>query len=204
MSKVNQGVQQGAPAKAMSMAEALAGLDQTLELLISEHEGLLELAREHKRAIGAADVTGMQACMELQEAALGRVQSLELRRQGLVRTLSAGAQAGSATGKAAGIVPAAAPPTAGSGSKTTVTTLAQRAGEPIASRLLGLGERLRDVLNRLHREHTAIREAAETLSAHMEGVMRQVCRKISHAGTYGPSAAIDVRTPVVTSLDVRT
>ena len=183
------------PQKPVTVPEALAGLDVTLEQLILEHEGLLELAGLHRRAIGDADVTAMQACLERQSAALLRVQELEMRRQGLVRVL---ATAGPGVGAAPGAKGAPAV------TSTTVTTLAQRTGEPTRSRLIGLGERLRDVLNRLHREHSAIREAAETLSSHMEGVMRQVCRKISHAGTYGPGASIDVRTPVVTSLDVRT
>lgn len=162
-------------------------LDRVLRRLIEEHEGLLVLAQEHRRAIAAADVTAMQACLGQQAAALARVQQLEVRR----RQVSSGL----VTGPAPAQVLLGTP---------TVTTIADRAGEPVRTRLRGLGDRLREVLNRLHGEHAAVREAAETLSAHMEGVMRQVCRRLSHAGTYGPGASIDTRTAVVTSLDVRT
>lgn len=81
------------------------------------------------------------------------------------------------------------------------------APEPVRTRLAGVAAALRDVLNRLHREHLAIRAAAEALSSHMEGLMRQVYQRLSHAGTYGrggaPAGAVGGGVQVVSSVDVR-
>lgn len=189
-------------AQARMEAEVVAGaagatldaLDGVMQQLLAEHEGLLALAVEHRRAISQADLPAMDACMSRQQALFARITELEIRRQGLVQTLRT--QAGESAKALAG---AAGSTTA----RVTITVIAQRAAEPIRSRLTEAGKKLREVLNRLHGEHAAIREAAETLSSHMEGVMRQVCRQLSHAGTYGPRAAIDTRTQVVSALDVR-
>lgn len=154
-------------------------LTEILQSLTAEHETLLALAKEHRAAISRADAGAMQTALEKQNETLARVRALELRRQACARSIS--------------------------GPKPiTVSAIAARLADPARSRLAAAAERLREVLNTLHREHAAIREAAETLSSHMEGLMRQVCRKVSHAGTYGPSAAIDLRHPVISALDVRT
>jgi hypothetical protein len=97
--------------------------------------------------------------------------------------------------------------TGGAGSasaKPTVMQICKCLAAPWRERLLAAADKLREVLNRLHQEHTALRVAAQELSGHMEGLLRQVCRKLSHAGTYGRGGSIDSSVTVVTSLDVRT
>ena len=78
---------------------------------------------------------------------------------------------------------------------------------PDISRLTSVAAALREILHRLHGEHMAVRSAAETLSSHMEGLVRQVCQRMSHAGTYGRGglAGADGRggVQVVSSVDVR-
>ena len=135
----------------------------------------------------------MESCLQQQAATLSRIHDVEVHRQQVGRGLMV------PTGNA----PAARAQILQSTPLPTLSSLAARLQEPVQARLLSLGERLREVLNRLHGEHAAIREAAETLGAHMEGVLRHVCRNLSHAGVYGPRASIDTRSPVVTSLDVR-
>ncbi len=181
-------------------------LSLVLQQLVSEHEGLLALAGQYRAALARADVHAMESCLELQSAAFLRVQDLELRRQQVVRSFTVPPTPASPTALSHGQASASS---AGASRLLSnqplpsISALSTRLAEPTRGRVLALADRLRDVLNRLHQEHAAIREAAETLGAHMEGVLRQVCRKISHAGTYGPRAAIDTRTPVVTALDVR-
>lgn len=165
-------------------------LDAALRDLVTDHEALLSLAKEHRRAIAAADVSAMHRCLEEQDKRLGLIRQHEARRQNAIRAIQGG-------------VAALGIPAASANNPTRLAALAQRAAEPLRSRLTGLGERLRELLNAVQAEHNAVREAAETLSSHMEGLMRQVCRHLSHAGTYGRSAAIDTRTPVVTVLDLR-
>lgn len=73
------------------------------------------------------------------------------------------------------------------------TDVTARAPEPIRSRLAGVAKSLREVLNALHQEHIALRVAAETLSMHMEGLLRQVCRRLSHTGTYAAASDSSVQ-----------
>lgn len=182
------------PSIATAPNDPLLELDRALRDLVSEHEALLALAKTHREAIARADVSAMHRCLEEQEKRLHSIRLHESRRQAAIRALQGPAAQTSAgpAGRGAADEPAA-----------RLSTLAQRAAEPVRSRLIGLGERLREVLNALQAEHQAVRNAAETLSSHMEGLMRQVCRHLSHAGTYGRTAAIDTSTPVVTVLDLR-
>jgi hypothetical protein len=41
------------------------------------------------------------------------------------------------------------------------------------------------------------------VAAHMEGVLRQIAGRLSHAGTYGRGGAVDASVQVVSALDVR-
>ncbi|MBX3385928.1 MAG: flagellar protein FlgN [Phycisphaeraceae bacterium] len=161
--------------------DPITELDSALRDLVADHEALLNLARAHREAIAKADVSAMHRCLEEQQERLQRIRGHEFRRRAAVVALQG-----------------AVTPDSG-----RLSALAQRATEPVRSRLVALGDRLRELLNALQIEHEAVRQAAETLSSHMEGLMRQVCRHLSHAGTYGPTAAIDTRTPVVTVLDLR-
>jgi len=169
-----------------ALSVATERLDAALRDLISAHEELLKLAAAQRSAISRADARSLADVLSAQMAVAQRVVELEQQRQGAVVLL----------GKAS-------PTTGAMGAKTTIAQLVRAVADPARSRLLALAERLRELLNRLHTEHMAVRAAAESLSSHMEGLMRQVCRKLSHAGTYARSGAIDSGCAVVTALDVR-
>ena len=66
-----------------------------------------------------------------------------------------------------------------------------------------LAERLRELLARLQREHAALKEASLALAGHMEGLMRQLSKRLSHAGTYGRTGMVESRVQVVSALDLR-
>lgn len=170
---------------------ALEQLEAVLRMLVVEHERMLALTTAHRKAISEADLPALRQCMAGQSEITAGITALEKQRQAIVATL---------TGQRVGVP--APMPTPGA-PRLTVSMLAKAAPEPVRARLLAVSDALRDLLNRLHREHLALRSAAETLSSHMEGVMRQVCRTISHAGTYARSGAIDSSLPVAAALDVR-
>lgn len=163
-------------------------LDGVLRELLAEHERLLMLTREHQRAIATADIGGLTHCLTAQGEVIQRVATLERLRQVLVARITAASSAAQPLG---------------SGRAPTITMLAQRAPAPIRDRLTAVALALRELLNTLHREHLAMRQAAETLSSHMEGLMRQVCRRLSHAGTYARGGGFDASVQVVSTLDVR-
>lgn len=165
-------------------AEAAEALDAALRGLVSAYEEMLKLAALHRAAIQHADVRALADVMAAQAAVADRVTELEQQRQA----------AAAAMMKAAGI--------AGS-SKVTIAQLVRSIAEPARVRLLALADRLRELLNKLHTEHMALREAAQALAGHMEGLMRQVYRRLSHSGTYGRTGTVDTGGAVVTTLDVR-
>lgn len=154
-------------------------LDALLRALVAEHERLLVIAGEHRAALAGADLPALNSCIIRQNEIVQRISELERERQAL-------------TGRA------------GPGdSPVHLSTLTASAGEPARSRLAALAARLRELLNQLHREHQMLRMAAEELSNHMEGLMRQVCRTLSHAGTYGRAGTVAAGSQVVSALDVR-
>ena len=166
-------------------------LDSVLRELLKEHQHLLELTTEHRRAISQADAAALNTCIRLQGETVVRVAALEKKRQLAVSKIAA-----------------AKPELNRNNPKTinnhSISTLLTVAPESVRARLSSVSKALRELLNALHREHLALREAAETLSSHMEGLMRQVCQRLSHAGTYARSGSIDSSVQVVSSFDVRT
>jgi len=174
----------------VAAADSFAELESLLCDLLVEHEQLLTLARAQKTAMAAADSNGLSQCVHQQNIIVQRVAELEKRRLGLVARLSD-----------------QFPPTALMNvhrpDKPTLTWLAESFPAAVRDRVLRVAERLRDLLARIHREHLALREAAATLSTHMEAVIRQVTGRLSHAGTYGRRGTVETRVQVVSSLDLR-
>ena len=81
--------------------------------------------------------------------------------------------------------------------------LAEELFEFVGLRVKKSRQRLKTLMNELQRERGTVRAATESLLAHMEGLMRQVARKLSHAGTYGPQGAVGAgNQQVVSGLDV--
>lgn len=169
-----------------SQTAPLDRLEQILSALVGQHTRLLAHTVEHRRAISEADLPALRACLEQQGDLLQSIVALERERQAIV----------------AGMI-GAAPAAPGLAAKVTMSSLAARAPEPSRTRLADIAAALRDVLSRLHHEHQALRAAAATLSIHMEGIMRQVGRSLSHAGTYARSGAVDSSVQVLSAIDVR-
>lgn len=173
------------PAPSAGATPVIEQLETALRQLAAAHEELLTLARVHRSALATANLPALSDCLNAQAAVMQRVGELERDRQRAVASMIAGVK-----------LPG--------GEKPTIVMLCKGLAAPWRERLLAAADRLREVLNRLHQEHTALRAAAQELSSHMEGLMRQVCRKLSHAGTYGRGGHIDSSVTVVTSLDIRT
>jgi hypothetical protein len=166
---------------------AFEHLEVVLRHLLAEHERLLALAGEHKAAIAAADGRALGLCIGRQNEIVQRIAGLERERQTIVAAI---------------VRPGSSKPGM-AGHDATLTKVTAAAPEPVRSRLAGAGVALRDILNRLHKEHQAVKAASETLSAHMEGLMRQVCQRLSHAGTYARGGSVGASVQVVSAMDVR-
>jgi hypothetical protein len=67
---------------------------------------------------------------------------------------------------------------------------------------MAMADRLRSLIERVQREHRAIRSASETLGEHMRGLIQQVRGRLSCAGTYGRGGSVEAGGRVYSSVDV--
>lgn len=163
----------------------VAELERVLVELRDTHERMLSIVKDHRAAISRADLPGISAAVAAQNQLTQTVAEIERRRANVVATiLSASPTSPGVTQARLSQVIAAVPP-------------------DMRSRLSGLTTVLRDVLTRLHAEQQSLRIASETLALHMEGIMRQVFRTSSHAGTYIRSGRVDTGVQVLSAIDVR-
>jgi type VI protein secretion system component VasF len=180
--------------------QAVERLEAALAGLLEANRTLLTLAGEHRNALARADLEALRRVISRQNQAVQQVAEHERSRLEAVAALAGpGPEMGAAAGKARR-------PAAGVRDEAPLRGLSaaiEKVTEPARSRLLTLGDRLRELLLALHREQAALRAAAESLSTHMQGLMRQVYGRLSHAGTYGRAGHVDTRVQVVTSLDVK-
>lgn len=164
--------------------EQAQGLETILSELVREHEGLEELAGEHRSAISALDTARLRAVVEQTARSLSRIAELEDRRCALL---------GLPEPRLGKRVPG----------QPTVVELAPLIDEPRRERVLDLATRLRELVERVRDRHVAIAKASESLAVHMRGLMQQVAAELSGTSTYSPRGRVESGTPIATGLDVR-
>ena len=170
------------PAATPARGALFSELERVLIELTEIHQRMLGTVQEHRGAISRADLSGIAGAVARQGEMARAVASIEERRAAVVSALVGGA------GR----------------DQVRMSQVIATAPEAFRERLSGLASVLRDVLTRLHQEQQALKLAGEALAVHMEGVMRQVYQRVSHAGTYVRSGKVDTAVQVVSSLDVRT
>lgn len=169
-------------------ADAADRLERILERLIAAHESLLALTGEHRAAIARADGAATQECARRQAELAQQIGKLETERRALVTAL----------------VPTAPVPPA---KPLSLAALAALFPEPVRARITAFAARLRELLLRVQEENRVIRTATHALIAHMDGLMQQVAKALSHAGVYGPKGRMDqppAVTPAACGLDLLT
>lgn len=177
------------PDRAAAMSEPMLRL---LREMLIEHEQLLSLAALHRDAIARADGGAIGACLKQQNAIVQRIGELEKRRLALMGRYSE--QMGNVReGEADGT---------GKGGGGDMRSMAGALPEADRSRVMAMADRLRGLIERVQREHRAIRSASETLAEHMRGLIQQVRGRLSCAGTYGRGGAVEAGGRVYTSVDV--
>lgn len=169
-----------------------AELERVLIELRDVHERMLEVVREHRKSVSAADLAGISRAIARQGDLAGTVAAIDQRRAQITASLTS-----QLTGQ-----PTTRPP--GQVDNTRLSHIIALAPTASRDRLSAIAAVLRDVLTRLHSEQQALKLATETLAQHMEGVMRQIYRGVSHTGTYVRSGKVDTAVQVITALDVQT
>ncbi|MFZ4428732.1 MAG: flagellar export chaperone FlgN [Phycisphaerales bacterium] len=165
-----------------------AELREVLEGLAAEYAAMVRILTEHAQAIRSADAPGIGRCTAAQEETLARLSRLDLRRREVV----AGA---------CSCVPGLAEQAKRASLTVTQVAAALPGGDKDA--LVASCERVKALVAQSKALTEAVRISTVSLMQHVEGVMRQVSRKLSHAGTYGRRGVVETTQQVVTSLDMR-
>jgi hypothetical protein len=160
-------------------------LESLLQALTNLYTNLLDAAARHKDAMRRADPRAIETCLADQNQILEHIAEHERQRQTLVNS-------------AMQVV--TLPRT---NRAITLTDLAQHLPEPSRSVVLRLAAALRELMAEAQRQHATLKAAASSLISHMEGLIRQVGRQLSHAGTYTRRGHVEAPVPVTTSLDLR-
>lgn len=151
-------------------------LDALLSTLIDEHRTLLDLARDHRAALTAADASRLRSVVEHTGQVIHRIQTVESERQRLV----------------------AGP----DGRPGTIDELLAVVNHADRARLSTRAATLRELIHTVQREHETVRVASEALATHMRGLMQQVASKLSHAGTYGRAGRVEPVGTIVSGVDI--
>lgn len=160
-------------------------LDGLLGEYTARYEQLAALGATHREAIRAADGRGVEAAAAAQAAVLHAVSGLESRRGSLVN-------------RAADLMPALRKRT-GIVTLTDVARALPGDHAPMAAK----AAKLKTLVESVRDQANTVGGATRSLLAHVEGLMRQVSRQLSHAGTYGKRGFVEPGGTVVSALDVR-
>lgn len=138
--------------------------------LLREHEELAALVKEQERAVRSAKPADVQAVTLRQQATLGRIAELESKRSTIVAMY-------------AQVRPDLHAP--------TLTAIAGTLDEPHRGELSALAARLRTTIEGVRETQRVVGLALETLAQHMEGLVRQVAQRLSHAGVYSSRGRVE-------------
>lgn len=156
-------------------------LRELLSALLAEHRTLDSLLTEQRDAIRNADPASLGNAADRYARTLARIADLESSRVALI---------------------ASWPGSRGRRKPPTLSEIAASMPEPGRSECLALASKLRAALESTRTTTGVLRTASSSLLAHMEGLMRQVGRRLSHAGTYGRTGEVEPTASVVSALDL--
>jgi hypothetical protein len=162
-------------------------LSTLLDALTSAYARLADAGEAHTEAIRAADARAVEAAVQREHAIFRDLQKLDHQRRELVAL-------------AHNAFPSLRK---GAPERTTLTQLAALAPDTRRAELTTKAADLRTLIQSVQQRTHSVRSAAASLLAHMEGVMRQVARTLSHSGTYSRRGVVEAGGSVVSALDLR-
>ncbi|MCW5776107.1 MAG: flagellar export chaperone FlgN [Phycisphaeraceae bacterium] len=158
---------------------AAADLEAALRSLADAHGALLEAIEAQREAVRCADPSAVESATRAHLAALVRIEEADVARRAAVERLA---------GPDAASIP--------------IATLAAGLPVPTRNALERAAAALRPLVERARRERAQLRETFASLVSHMDGLIQQVHRRLSHAGTYGRAGRVEAGRVVVSGVDV--
>jgi hypothetical protein len=170
------------PRPQQSVAEAAARLESVLTGLSMEYDRLERLGADRLSAIRKADLSSVAMTIGAESEIAARIAELNKQR----------AEAASGLGVLLGVMD----------EQATASTLARRAAGKVGETVLDAANQLRTVIDRVQRQNARAQIAAQTLAAHMQGVLRAAQGKLNHSGAYGSRGVVAPGPSVVSMLDM--
>lgn len=158
-------------------------LESLMRELLVRYERMGTACEARLEAIRHADGASLARCIGGENEIVQEIAELEKRRIGVVGRLAERLGSPART-------------------QTTMSWIASRVADPVRGRLLGMATALREAIERVRSRNEVSRRAAESLAAHMSGLLRTVSQHLNHAKTYGRAGTVDVGPSVVSALDV--
>ncbi len=158
-------------------------LESLVARFIAVYEQMLGLVRRRHAAMRGARTNEIAECIARESDAIQQIAELEKQRLRLVGSLAQDL---------------------GSPSKqyTRLSWLAERAPESCRARMTEQAQRLRGLIEEVHRENQLVGTAARALALHMEGLMQQLAARLNHAQTYTRRGSVTPGNTVVSALDL--
>jgi ribosomal protein L18 len=174
-----------APTPNVPACEALASdLEAVLAELDAQVQRLHDIAGQRREAMRHADASKLAALITTENVIVQQVADLEKRRLTAVSRLAERLSL----------------PEKG---QARATTVAQRLGGAAGERIDKRSRVLRERLDALAALNASLQSAAQHLSSHMEGLLRQAALVLNHAKTYARTGAVTPGPAVVSALDIR-
>jgi hypothetical protein len=168
-------MQANASTNSMSPAVLAEALGSLLRDFTDVYERLAASVAGHREAIRRADAKAIAAATNEQQRLTRDAAACDQRRRELVaRSVRAFATlAGTPV------------------EKVTLSDLAKCTPGDVRGKLAAAAATLRALVTRVSQEAASLRSATMTLMAHMEGMVRQVGKTLSHAGTYSRRGVVE-------------
>ncbi len=160
-------------------------LERLLLGLAAEQEALFSLGEARDAAITAANMRALAEAVAGEHVVVTRIAGMDRERSRIVERLLRWVGA-----------PSRGEPT------PTARWIAARLPSEGRDRILAAADRLRAAIERTAKQNASARVAAETLAAHMQGLLRAAAKRASHAGTYGHRGVVEHGPAVVSAMDV--
>lgn len=168
----------------------LERFEALLDELIRCHERMLKDTADHRTAIARADQAAIARALAAQQATADHLGEMQRQRALLVRQMVTPAGSAARGGPAVD--------TDGIGA----SQIAAAAPEPRRSAILARAERLRVLVVQVTEQRRVVRAAADALLAHMQGLITQIGRHLTHAGVYTRPNAPPSVNQVISALDM--
>lgn len=171
----------------ISMQVLAAQIDALIQGFTQRYARILTSLQDHQEALRRADGEAVARHAQAQAMLLEEVAQLDAQRRELVARACASFPA----------IVAVRTPT------VTLTQMASVLPAPDRTRLTMSAEHLRSLATQVKEMTAAIRAASLTLLTHMEGLLRQVGKQLSHTGTYGRRGVVEAGAAIMSGVDLR-